>query len=258
MAFWLKKKTGPPDAEEVLKRAIVLREVFVKGLVVPPPDLLAGYLEKWTEFERTDFEEKMRSQFAVRNQQLREEGIWNEMEESERKFLEAGALELHLQELIDASWLSESAACLFWAIGYIPELPSYDERATTEMMKVEFNSQAALRPFESIQKQRDLAELWHWRARTRQLEELGRMRSVIAKGLTIEEIIRMASEKAAENGAFPTPIGNDFPAFNKAYRDLSAEEYSFASSIALERHRAFNWLCGLAPGNRWAETPTDT
>ena len=84
------------------------------------------------------------------------------------------------------------------------------------------------------------------------------MPMVVAKGLTINKVIQMASGKAAENGVFPAPIGNDFPAFNKAYRDLSAEEYSIANSIARERHRAFNWLCGLAPGNRWTETPTET
>jgi len=26
----------------------------------------------------------------------------------------------------------------------------------------------------------------------------------------------------------------------------------------MERHKALNWLCGFAPGNRWDETPTDT
>ena len=209
--------------------------------------MLAAHIEKWTASERRDFDQKMRSQFAERNQRLRELGIWNEMEESERRFLEAGALELTEQELIDANWLSESAACLFWALEYISELPPYDARATIEMIQVESSKRSKLRPFEAIKEQRDLAELWHWRARTRQLQESGRMPNVIAKGLTIDDVIRMASGKAAENGAFPAPIGNDFPAFNKAYRDLNAEEYSLATSIAVERHRAFNWLCGLAP-----------
>jgi hypothetical protein len=258
MSFWKKKIIGPPEAETVRKRAIILRELFVKGLVVPPPDLLAGYLVKWTEFERSDFDRKMRDQFAVRIQGLRQSGIWNEMEESERRFLEAGPLELPQQELVDANWLSEAAACLFWALEYIPELPPYDEQATSMLTKVEITKSAALRPFETIKKKRDLAELWHWRARTRKLQELGRMPSVIAKGITIDEVIRTASRKAAENGDIPAPIGNDFPAFNKAYRDLSPEEFSIATSIALERHRAFNWLCGLAPGNRWKEIPTDT
>jgi hypothetical protein len=68
----------------------------------------------------------------------------------------------------------------------------------------------------------------------------------------------MASVKAAEDGAFLAPICDDFPAFGKAYRDLSPDEFSIATSIAMERHRAFNWLSGRAPGNRWTDTPTDT
>jgi hypothetical protein len=68
----------------------------------------------------------------------------------------------------------------------------------------------------------------------------------------------MASAKAAEDGAFPAVIGDDFPAFGKPYRDLTREEFLGVTSIALERHRAFNWLCGFAPGNKWSQTPTDT
>jgi hypothetical protein len=42
-------------------------------------------------------------------------------------------------------------------------------------------------------------------------------------------------------GDIPTPIGDDFPAFGKAYRDLTNEEYSQATSIAVEGHGAL-WL----------------
>ncbi len=77
-------------------------------------------------------------------------------------------------------------------------------------------------------------------------------------GRSIDEIIRLASAKAAEDGVIPPSIDNDFPALGKAYRDLSAQEFSNATSIAMERHRALNWLCGYAANNRWSETPTDT
>src|SRR5579871_4960160 len=49
----------------------------------------------------------------------------------------------------------------------------------------------------------------------------------------------------------------DFPAFGNPYWDISEEEYSIATSIAVERHQALNWICGRAPNNRWDETPTD-
>ena len=53
-------------------------------------------------------------------------------------------------------------------------------------------------------------------------------------------------------------IADDFPAKGKAYRDLTAEEWSELRSITAERHYALNWLCGRAPKNKWDETPTDT
>lgn len=142
---------------------------------------------------------------------------------------------------------------------------AYDQRVepvltnklpTTEPVKI-LLQKAKLRPRESIEKQRDLAELWHWRSRTRQLIDSGQT-FTLPNDLTIDKIIEITSAKASKDGVIPPPIKNDFPAFGKAYRDLTNEEYSLASSIAMERHRAFNWLCGFAPRNLWAETPTDT
>ena len=68
----------------------------------------------------------------------------------------------------------------------------------------------------------------------------------------------MAAEKAASDGLFESPMGGDFSVFGRPYREISGEEWSQATSIAMERHRALNWLCGYAPANRWDETPTDT
>lgn len=51
-------------------------------------------------------------------------------------------------------------------------------------------------------------------------------------------------------------IDGDFPAFDKAYREATAEESEVLRSIALERHYTLNWLCGM--GEDWDEVPTDT
>ena len=71
-------------------------------------------------------------------------------------------------------------------------------------------------------------------------------------------VVRVAAREAHKKGDIPTPVDGDFPAHAKAYRDLSDLERSQMMSIAMERHRALNWLCGFAPENRWDETPTDT
>ncbi len=68
----------------------------------------------------------------------------------------------------------------------------------------------------------------------------------------------MAAEKAAEDGLFDRAIEGDFPAHGRSYAQLTADEWSAVSSIAMERHKALNWLCGYAPGNKWEDTPTDT
>jgi hypothetical protein len=105
---------------------------------------------------------------------------------------------------------------------------------------------------------RGIAELWHWRARTRQIVEMGHSTASLPPGITLDTIVAEAAAAAVADGLFPAAIDSDFPAYGKAYRDASPEEYALLVSIAVERHRAMNWLCGRARRNRWAETPTDT
>ena len=59
-----------------------------------------------------------------------------------------------------------------------------------------------------------------------------------------------------DRGLLPLPVRGDFPAFGGGYRELSPEQHAEALSIAYERHRALNWLCGA--GEDLAQTPTDT
>jgi hypothetical protein len=112
---------------------------------------------------------------------------------------------------------------------------------------------ASLRPSSELERAREIAELWHWRSRTRRLQEEGRRPEA-----ELDAIVRQVAPRAADDGMIGPAISGDFPAFGKAYRDLTVEEWSSAQSIAMERHFAFNWLCGLAPDNEWDETPTDT
>ena len=265
MFSWFKTKSGASDPRTVLERTIILRELFVKGLVTPSLDVLAKTMEGWGESEGQAFNEDCKKQFWDRISRLRELGLWKKMTEEEREFLNAGPLEISRQGMVDASWLIESIACLLWALGYVAELPPYDEQTDHEVAnqlpkestEILF-TKVSLRPAHQIQKQRDIAELWHWRSRTRRLQESGGLPPLVGGKYSMEEIIGLTSRKAAEAGDLPAPIGDDFPAFGKAYRDITREEFGTTTSIAQERHRAFNWLCGLAPGNRWADTPTET
>lgn len=256
--------SAPPNARAVMERAIILKYLFVKALATPPREFLAACKKRWSKDEWNKFVGDERNRNLQLVERLNRSGLWNAMGEEECTFMKATSEEVTLQKQVDMSWRVESAVCLLWALGHVAELPPYDQQAdaelTNQLPKESLSAlltKAALRPHETIEKQRDIAELWHWRSRTRQLQE-SKHKFALPAGATIEQIIEKASARATAGGLIPRSIGNDFPAFGKAYRDISAEEYTQSTSIAAERHRAFNWLCGCAPENRWAETPTDT
>jgi len=174
------------------------------------------------------------------------------------------------QQQLDATWRNESAQALLWALGLLPGMPPYDTNADPELIGElpretarGFIKSAQLRPQTQIDRARDLAELWHWRSRTRQLIEKGEAleadENMKAAGFhSFDDIVRVTAQKAFEKGNIQACIGMDFPVKGRAYRDRSPEEWSEVTSITAERHFALNWLCGYAPRNRWDETPTDT
>jgi hypothetical protein len=146
---------------------------------------------------------------------------------------------------------------LAWAIGKVSEIAPYDEpfevpRAgkLKELLGVE---QPVLRAEPEIDLARDNAQTWNWRARTTILIAQGQKPP---PGLTFPQIISSVSNEGYKKGWLPKPIGDDFPAFGKAYRDLTEKESYYAYSIAQERHYALNWLCGF--GKDWDSVPTGT
>lgn len=169
-----------PDASAVMARVIILKYTFVKGLATPPPEYVAQCKERWSTEEWNKFLEQARNQNGQQIERLRQNSLWNAMDLGERNFMLAGPDEVTQKARIDASWRTESIVCLLWALGYISELLPYDEQADPELtnkLPVEpvevLVKKAALRPRDAIEKQRGIAELWHWRSRTRQLQESG-------------------------------------------------------------------------------------
>lgn len=264
MVAWLKRENDPPDARSVMPRVIILKYVFVKGLATPPPEYIAACKARWSKEESSQFVEQGRSQNGQFVERLRESRLWDVMEPEEHRFMLTVPTQMTHQMLVDASWRVESILCLLWALGYVSKLPPYDEQADSGLANnlpqesaAVLIGNATLRPRDLITSQRDIAELWHWRSRTRKLQESGRTFN-LPDGMTMENVLQKTSARCAADGLIPTPLGADFPAFGKAYRELTREEYSQATSIATERHFTFNWLCGRAPENRWEKTPTDT
>ena len=188
----------------------------------------------------------------------------------ERAFLESSGWHVDEDLHRDAGWRVECAATLMWALGIIDAWPAIDVQTDPDLLKevpVEsigwFTRTPKLRPQGEIEEKRDLLEFWHWRVRTRGLIERGYPfepdENMVAAGIRgLDDVIRVSAERAYQEGDVPEIMDGDLVFLGKPFRALPVEEYQLAASIIMERHRALNWLCGCAPGNRWDDTPLET
>lgn len=254
----------PPSAVDAARRAAILKYQIVHVATTPPRELVAQLSAEWSESDWNEFVTALEENRQKIVDALRSSGLWEDMSASERAIFECPALELTEQQVINTSWRAEVLGCLAWALGLVDTLPAYDTQMDPEQLLplitvddvAAFIRGAILRPQSQIERARDIAELWHWRSRTRELQE--RSYTPPPGQPELDQIVRELSPRAAADGMIPMPIDGDFPALGRAYRDLSPDEWANAESIAMERHLALNWLCGYAPDNEWDETPTDT
>jgi hypothetical protein len=259
-----------PTAPEAARRLVILKHLVGQALASPPPQLLVKQYEGWPPAQREHFEQaadSYREQFCG---VMEDRGLWQSLSPREAKFAQATILSLDPRQRTDMCWRLEAAQCLMWALRILPRLPPYDLAAARNLLKRfdfgdhrAFVRAARLRSEEEIERARAVAELWHWRSRARQSREMGMElepdEKLNAAGLhTNTDIIRWTAREAADEGDIAGCIADDFPAKGKAYRCLTQEEWQEVHSVTVERHFAFNWLCGYAPGNHWDKTPTDT
>lgn len=155
-------------------------------------------------------------------------------------------------------WRAEALGALLWALGSQDSIPGYDQPFDASALMAQipifdlvepFVTGAALRPEAEIRQAREIAEIWHWRAR------LALLPGEIATEEDPLHLARSGAQVLAEEGLIE-PLGGDFPAFGKPYHQISESEGDTAYGIARERHHALNWLCGY--GADWDSTPTDT
>lgn len=113
---------------------------------------------------------------------------------------------------IDAGWRGESESCLLWALGHRAEITPYDQEVDIEDAISSLPDEscdkplagACLRSSSEIDAARDTAELWHWRSRTRQLQESGSDFRV-PNGRTIDGINESTARKYAGDGKMAAP-----------------------------------------------------
>lgn len=261
------KKNDRPSAPEVAERLLILRSQIAHAVLNPPPSYLAEVLREAGEAERKksmqEWDEKRNLLCAA----LRVSGLWPEMTANEQRFVSTSAYELDQEDYYDAGWKVEAALCLLWALDMISELPPYDSETDPKIIikippdhdhAYQLIRKAKLRKETEIDDARDTAELWHWRSRMRELDEQGVTPPKKSRFATLEEAIRYTASKHSQEGHIPALIDGDFPAFQKAYRSLTEKEWTSIRTVSIERHHAFNWLCGYAPKNRWDKTPVET
>ncbi len=170
----------------------------------------------------------------------------------------AGALERlpsHEPAIVDAVWRGEALGTLLWSLQLL-ELPPYDRPFDTDEV-VHANAAAGgeLRDPDELELERDSARLWHWRARTTELQQSGALQ-LPARYSSFDQLIAATAMRGHDEGLLPVPIRGDFRAYDKVYRHLTPEEHAEAHSIAAERHHALNWLAG--EGTSWDDVPLDT
>ena len=160
----------------------------------------------------------------------------------------------HDAAVVDAVWRGEALGTLLWAL-QLTELPAYDQPFDPQAVAALDPADGELRDGEDIELERDSARLWHWRARTTDLQAAGRL-ELPPRYATFDQLIAATAMRGYEQGVLPAPLRGDFRAYGKVYRHLAPEQHAEAHSVALERHHALNWLCGA--GATWDGVPLDT
>jgi hypothetical protein len=160
----------------------------------------------------------------------------------------------HDAAVVDAVWRGEALGTLLWAL-QLAELPAYDQPFDPQAVGAIDPDDGELRDGEDVELERDSARLWHWRARTTDLQAAGKL-ALPPRYATFDQLIAATAMRGYEQGVLPAPLRGDFRAYGKVYRHLAPGQQAEAHSIALERHHALNWLCGA--GATWDDVPLDT
>jgi hypothetical protein len=255
-----------PTSKEVYIRSLVLKCVVMHSITTPRQQIPLLF-SRWLKQEQESFDSELKKQAESAVKKLVEIGLWKHTSPKEKEFLLSYGSKMDEYAHLAASWRMECIGMLMWALGFV-EWPKIDEEVDKELLKKVGNKAFLDKPLKlrletEISAKRDLIEFWHWRVRTRQLIEEGRKfvpdESTKQLGLySFDDVVRFSVNHMNEEDKSFKIMDGDCVFLGKPFRKLTEEQYHYATSIIMERHYAMNWLCGMAPGNRWDETPTDT
>jgi hypothetical protein len=191
---------------------------------------------------------------------LRDQGLAGELTIREAALLSSPPGTLTPDAVAEGSWQGEALVALAWAIGAL-EMPPVDAPSDPRPVL-----DVVPRPWDAIQdwigdlalvseqdavREREVAEIWHWRATT---EWLRREASEAERG-DYEAAIRDVAAEALTARLVPALRDGDLEARHRSVTDLSEVEVDELIALTGQRLRALNWLCGF--GRSWDDVPFD-
>ena len=185
--------------------------------------------------------------------------VRDELEPHERALLEAPVGEAPQQAIVNAVWGAEAACVLLWALGVRP-LAAHDHSEHPFAICRELGlpgdappallSDPTLRPVAEVDAQHSLLRGINWRMRQFSLTQ---------DAVDFEAFSEKPHVGAFEPGDTPlaiTSAGKDLAIQGEPISLAAEDAVRTAASIAVERHRAANWLLGSHPLWSRVDTPT--
>lgn len=259
-----------PNYKNVSRRLMILKYLVIHSYSTVSSEYLKQSAKHWTNNEKQNYDSELEKLMNEKISEMKSFGLWKYTTKTERDFLLSYGSNINPVSLMNANWRMEAAIVLMWALNLVDKFPDINEQTNTELLNLIeirkiglFSNKLSMRSNVEISKMRDIIETWHWRVNTRRLIENNfdfqpdkKMREAGINNL--DDIVQMTAKSAYSNGELYEIIDNDFAFKGKPFRELDEEDFNEVTSIIIERHYALNWLCGLAPRNKWDETPTDT
>lgn len=247
------------DARLVAYRALCVGALLKRGII----EAAVQRLDQYASIEKIQQRvlARQRETYQTLLHWIQTEHLETYLSRTERLLIEKPLASWSKRSLMYAIRRAESLGVMLWALRFIEVIPPYDTLFDiTSVMQpldifnptIDFIWQAGLRPVDELRAVRDIAELWNWRSRASELQQMGVQPPA---GTTFSEIIRYTAETAYARQQLPLPIEGDFPVFGKAYARLTSVEYTMVSAIAAERYLALNWMCELS--SEWESIPVD-
>jgi len=231
----------PPDAQRVLRRAMVLAACCANALGVLD-DAMSDQEAREFRAEIWDW--------------LKNADLVDEVEPHERDLFN-DEIEKTQQQWLNAWWRIEGLGVLAWAL-QLHEPLRYDELVVpAELTKaVGFQEQkedvdkmvraASLRTSEELSGEREHLLALHWR-----------LRDFSLRPTTMDFV---GFSKDCWFGSFDVTrfdlVDGDLALTKESLVEVDDETLSLCSSLAMERHHAINWLTGWHPTYSMVETPT--